>query len=232
MMGDNSAALKSYNTAMEINPGFAPAYLGRALASQSFDRQADISEDLGKALELDPSYGEARLARVAYAMQRGDLEAAQDDLEAAELLMPDSPLLAYYQAELALQSEDQEAALDYARKAYDLDRTYLPAYRLLGEIALANGEFATAKETLEVYLQYAETDARGWMALGQAYMELSGPEQAYSDLLRSVLKQDVDAALEAFGAPKRWMTNCQVCTCTAPSLTWRRTRDRKQSMTW
>ena len=198
MMDDNRAALESYNAALKVNPSFAPAYLGRALASQALDHNADISEDLAKAVELDPNYGEARLQRVAYAMQSGDLEPARGDLEAAELLMPASPLLAYFQAEYALQSGDRGAALEYARKAYDLDRTYLPAYRLLGEMALANGEFATAKEVLEIYLQYAETDARGWMALGQAYMEFTGPEQAYSDLVQSVLKQDVDAALQAF----------------------------------
>ncbi len=198
MMGDNRAALESYNSALKVNPGFAPAYLGRALASLSLDRNADISEDLAKAVELDPDYGEARLQRVAYAMQNGDLEDARGDLEAAELLMPASPLLAYYQAEYALQSGDRETALEYARKAYDLDRTYLPAYRLLGEMALANGEFATAKETLEIYLQYAETDARGWMALGQAYMAFTGPEQAYNDLVQPVLKQDIDTALQAF----------------------------------
>jgi tetratricopeptide (TPR) repeat protein len=198
MMNDPRAALESYNAALKVNPSFAPAYLGRALATRSLDHNADISEDLAKAVELDPNYGEARLQRVAYVMQSGDLEAARGDLEAAELLMPASPLLAYFQAEYALQSGDREDALEYARKAYDLDRTYLPAYRLLGEMALANGEFATAKETLEIYLQYAETDARGWMALGQAYMEFTGPEQAYSDLVRSVLKKDVDAALQAF----------------------------------
>jgi tetratricopeptide (TPR) repeat protein len=198
MMGDNRLALEAYNTALGINPGFAPAYLGRALASRALDRNADIDEDLAKAVEFDPSFGEARLERVAYAMQHGDLEAAQDDLDVAALLMPASPRLAYYQAVLALQSGDRDAALGYARKAYDLDRTYLPAYKLLAEIALANGEFATAKETLEIYLQYAQTDAQGWMALGQAYMEFTGPEQAYNDLVRSVLKQDVDTALQAF----------------------------------
>jgi len=198
MLGDYRAALESYQQVLEVNPSFAPAYLGRARARLALDPRADVGEDLSKAVETDPNYGEARLERASYALAHGDPKTAQEDLDAAQQLLPDSPLLAYALAQAALRSGDRATALEYARKAYDLDRTYLPAYRLLGEMALANGEFSTAKETLEIYLQYADKDARGWMALGQAYMEFTGPEQAYTDLVQSVLKQNVDAALKAF----------------------------------
>ena len=198
MMGDYRAALQSYAQALKIAPAFAPAFLGRARASLALNADAAITDDLDKAIEYDPGFAEARLVRAGYELERGDLEAAQADLDAAEQAIPDSPMIAYYRAQAALLSGDREAALKYARRAYDLDRTLLPAYRLLGEMALANGEFATSKQVLEVYLQYAEDDARGWMALGQAYMEFAGPEQAYEDMVQAVLKKNVEAALQAF----------------------------------
>ena len=198
MLGDYRAAINSYDMALSLNRNFAPAYLGRALASQAIDPEAEVGEDLVKAVEFDPYFGLARLERAAYSMENGDFEAAQKDLEVAKQLMADSPLLAYYLAEVALQSGDRVAALEYARQAYDMDRTMLPVYRLLGELALSNSEFDTAKEVLEIYTQYAEDDARGWMALGQAYMEYTGPEQAYSDLVQLGSERDVEAAMQAF----------------------------------
>jgi tetratricopeptide (TPR) repeat protein len=198
MLGDLKAAIDSYNQALKISPNFAPAYLGRVRARLALDKKADIMDDLDRAIELDPAYAEALLERVAYALQRSDVEAAQADLDVAEALIPESPMLRYYQARVALLAGDREAAFKFARQAYDLDRTLLPVYRLLGEVALANGEFSTAKDVLEVYLQYGEDDAEGWMALGQSYMEIAGPEQAYEDLVQAVLKKDVEAALQAF----------------------------------
>jgi tetratricopeptide (TPR) repeat protein len=198
MQGDYSEALKSYNQALQLSPGFAPAYLGRALASLALDSEAEIDEDLDRAIELDPNYAEARLQRATIALQVGDLESAQEDLEAAAELIPESPMLAYYRARFALQSGDRQEALEYARKAYDLDRTLLPAYLLLGEMAMANGEFELAQEVLEIYLQYKADDAKGWMALGQSYMEITGPEQAYDSLIQAVMKEDVEAAMQAF----------------------------------
>ncbi len=198
MVGDYRAAIDSYDVALSMNQGFAPAYLGRALASQAIDPKRDVGDDLAKAVQYDPDFGLARLEKASYALAGGDFEAAQEDLEVAKQIMTDSPLLAFYLAELALQSGDRVAALEYARQAYELDRTLLPAYRLLGEMALANGEFDTAREVLEIYVQYAEEDARGWLAMGQAYMEFAGPEQAYRDLVQKARKRDVEAAMQAF----------------------------------
>lgn len=198
MQGEPRLALASYNQALDIYPGFAPAFLGRALASLDLDAKADIGEDLDRAVEYDPNFAEARLRRAGVAIQRGDLEAAQEDLDAAEALIPESPLLAYYQAQVLRLEGGREDALESARQAYNLDRTYLPAYRLLGEMALANGEFELAQEVLDIYLQHEPDDAEGWMALGQSFMRIRGPEDAYAGLIHSRVKADLEAAMEAF----------------------------------
>jgi tetratricopeptide (TPR) repeat protein len=198
MLEEPGAALASYNQALDISPGFAPAFLGRALASLDLHAGAEIGEDLDRAIEYDPNFAEARLQRAGVALRRGDLEAAQQDLEAAEAIIPGSPLLAYYHAQALQLAGDRESALEFARQAYDLDRTYLPAYRLLGEMALANAEFELAQEVLDTYLQYEPGDAQGWVALGQSYMRISGPEDAYAGLVHSMVKDDLEAAMEAF----------------------------------
>ncbi len=198
MQEDYRSSLDSYKQSLQISQSFAPAYLGRALASQALDPKTDITQDLDRAIELDPNYVEARLQRVALALRTGDLESAGLDLDAVAELAPDSPMLAYYQARHALQAGEREAALEYARNAYNLDRTLLPAYRLLGEMAVANGEFQLAREILNIYVRYEGEDAEGWLALGQSYLKITGPEQVFDYDAQSVPAKDFEAATEAF----------------------------------
>jgi tetratricopeptide (TPR) repeat protein len=69
---------------------------------------------------------------------------------------------------------------------------------VLGQASLVNGDFETASEVLDTYVQYAENDPIGWMALGQAYAEITAPEQGYSDYEQDAGDQDYEAALDAF----------------------------------
>jgi len=179
LMGDYPAALEAYATALQLNPAFAPAYLGQARLNLALDPQANVSQDLEKAIEYDPNLGEAYLERAAFLLARGEVESALADLEVAETLLPQSPLTALYQARASLLQGDDPRALEQARRAYNADRTLLPAYLTLGLAALANADYDTASQVLQIYVQYAENDPQGWLALGQAYARFRGEQQAY-----------------------------------------------------
>jgi tetratricopeptide (TPR) repeat protein len=170
LMGDFESAIEAYEQAMEINQGFAPAYLGRARATLGNSPQADVTADLGKAIETDPSLVDAYLERADYYLRNEQPEAALEDLAIVEGLFPQSPLLYVLLAEANLLAEDNESALQNAQKAYDLDRTLLPAYLTLARASLANGLPDEAYENAEIYLRYAPTDADGWLVIGMAHM--------------------------------------------------------------
>jgi tetratricopeptide (TPR) repeat protein len=183
-------ALEAYSNAIQIDAQFAPAYWGRAMTRLDANPNADIFEDLERAIEFDAEMGDAYLARADAYLKDEDYEAIQTDLERIEDLLPNSPLLAYYQAQVALALDEREDALEYAQKAVDLDITLLPAYKLLGKAALVNDESDQAVEALETYVLYAEDDAAGWALLGRAYFDAGEDEEMVIDALDKALALD------------------------------------------
>ncbi len=198
LKGSNEDALTAYDQAIEVSVAFAPAYLGRARVLSELAPEYDASGDLTQAITYDPNLFEAYLDLVVYHLSLDEMEEAEAYLETAEALNPESPLIYVYRAIIAIQAGDDQGALEAAREAYKLDITLLPAYLVLGQASLVNGDFETASEVLETYVQYAENDPIGWMALGQAYAEITAPEQGYSDYEQDAGDQDYEAALDAF----------------------------------
>lgn len=164
-----SEAKDAFDQALDLNPNFGPAYLGRARTLLAQDPKADISKDLDAAIKYDPQDGEAYLERATFLLRQGDSQAAQKDLEKAQSLLPDSPQVYLENAQLALQQGDSEAALENARKALELDQTSLPIYRTVGQAAILNQDYKLAIDTLKTYLLYEPDEAEGWALLGQAY---------------------------------------------------------------
>jgi tetratricopeptide (TPR) repeat protein len=164
-----SQAEDAFEQALELNPTFGRAYLGRARALLAQDPKADISKDLDSAIKYDPQDGEAYLERAAFLLRRGDSQAAQQDLEKAQDLLPNSPLVYLENAQMALQQGEAKVALQNAQKALELDQTSLPIYRAVGQSAILNQDFALAIKTLKTYLLYQPDEAQAWALLGQAY---------------------------------------------------------------
>lgn len=178
------AAISNYHKALQLNPDFAPPYLGLARVALELDPQADVLDELDRALQLDPDYGEAYLERAAWYLSKNEIEPASHDLEEAARLLPDSPLLYLHQANLALLQEETALALKAARRARELDLTLLPVYKVLGQAAVLEGDWETAQEALVIYTASSPEDQEAWIALGQA---LSGK-----------IKPDFEGAVQAF----------------------------------
>lgn len=200
LLGENRAALDAYDQAIEVNANFSPAYLGRARARLALDPEANVLEDLNMAVSNDEGYGEAFLERAGFlllqeSIDEQQLEQALDDLEQALQLLPDAPLLYLYRSQAALLQDEQANAFTDAQKAVELDRTLLPAYRLLGQTAALNGANRTAIEALETYTIYETEDASAWVALGQAYYQ-SGKNYYEKALQALDTALDLDNRLE------------------------------------
>lgn len=196
--GNYEEALTAYDQALEVDSYFAPAYLGRSRVLSSLSPDYDVSGDLSQAVTYDPNLFEAYLDLVLFNLNQNEMEVAEEHLDIAEALRPDSPLIYVYRAKIALHAGDDQLALEAAREAYALDVTLLPAYLVLGQASLVNSEFDKAREVLETYVQYAENDPIGWAALGQAYAEITSPEQGYSNYEELQGDRDYVAALKAF----------------------------------
>lgn len=203
MLGEPARALEAFDAAVAAAPGFAPAYFGRACARLALGLADEagfesVEADFEAALAHDSNFGEIYLARAAYWISRGAQDAAHADLLAAEKLLPGSPLLPLYRAQLALQTGDAASAYTLAQEANTLDVTLPETYRTLGQAALVQGDFTEAVKALQVYLQHQEADLPAWLAFGQAQAGLSGPESAGAEFRKKTDVGQLELALEVF----------------------------------
>lgn len=192
--GDYRDARDSYQTAINKDAQFAPAFLGRARANLGLNPQLDVSADLNEAVQLDPNFAEAYVARGAYTMVTHP-SAAEMDLEKALEINPDSALAYLYLADVQLDLGDNGSALSAAEKANQLDLTLVPAYLTLGRAYMANGQADQAMSVLQTYTVYSPGDYSAYLLLGTAYNATGHYDAAVDILTRSINAGQGNAAL-------------------------------------
>ena len=164
-------ALIAFEKAIETNPNFAPAHLGRARILSTLNPEFDIEGDLLHAINIDPDLTNAYLDLIAYYVDADNFELALDYAGRVEDLIPESPLLHLYRSQSLLNLGQYELALEAAQLAYKLDRTILPVYYTLGLTHLQNGNPGRAIHYFETYLRYVQDEARVWESYGRALFE-------------------------------------------------------------
>jgi tetratricopeptide (TPR) repeat protein len=185
LSGQYQAAINEFNTAIALNPKFAPSYLGRARADHALNPKKNILEDLTKTIDLDPNYAEAYMERGMYYIELKDFKAAQADLQMTASL-GDSPMVELSLAKLYLAQQDNEAALEAAKRANQMDLSMLEGYLVLGMAYRANNQTIQAVEVLETYLKYQPDNAEAFAVLGAAYYNRGEFDKAEVNLLESL----------------------------------------------
>jgi tetratricopeptide (TPR) repeat protein len=178
MMAKYEDAVIAYAQALKINPYFAPAYLGRALAYEKINPKADIEGELNYAIEYDPYYVDAYLNRARIRIEHNNPPGALDDLQFAEALFPNQPMVYVLRAQAYLKQNDLSAAMENALLGYEQDKTLLPAYLTLAMVYLANQDVEQSIHYIDIYLLYAYDDAHGWAVKAQAEFQLGNFDQA------------------------------------------------------
>lgn len=175
-LGRYHEALEQYERALFVDPAFAPAYLGRALASRVIDESYDVKKDLDQALVLDPRFGQVYLERAKYFLEEGSYQLAYEDANQATIFLPSSPLAHYYRAEALLGLKDYKEAEKSIVTALELDVNHVPTYLAAGRIRLETGDPASALELLTRYDSHASNKPwEFYYSLGKAYF-LSGED--------------------------------------------------------
>lgn len=194
LLGEYDIAIQSYQSVLEINQDFAPAYLGRALAQLGKNPEANIVNDLQKAIALEPNYADAHLEFASYQFNHSSPGAALEVLQFVEGILVDNPR--YYQirarAELALGMDEE--ALNSAIMAYDMDVTDLAVYLILGEAYLENDQIDEALDAIRTYGQFEPDTGMYWALLGRVHYELESYDEAY-EALEKALEFDDELAI-------------------------------------
>jgi tetratricopeptide (TPR) repeat protein len=179
-------ARDAYQEAININPYFAPAFVGRALANLGLNPDIEVQADFDNAIAIDPQYPEAYIQRGIYLIEHGYPAAAISDLETVIELTPGSALAWMYLAQAQLGKGDSEEALQSALKANELDLTLVPVYLILAQAYIANDQTADAVAVLQTYTIYEPNDVDAFLALGTAY-NAAGEYQSALEALNSFL---------------------------------------------
>jgi tetratricopeptide (TPR) repeat protein len=183
--GDYYSARDTYQEVINLSPGFAPAFLGRARANLALNPEADVSNDLDNAIYLDPTFTEAYIERGAYRILQMPNQAITD-LQTAIELSPDSALAYNYLARAQLAVGLDEEALASALHANQIDQTMLPVYLTLGQAYLNTHQPEAAVGVLQTYNLYVLEDVAGLVSLGSAYNALGDYEQALTVLDQAI----------------------------------------------
>jgi tetratricopeptide (TPR) repeat protein len=199
-MGEFDTAIQSYEMALDLNPDFAPAYLGRALAQLGLDPDFNMVPDLQSAIALEPNYADAHLEFANYQIGQGSPGAALEVLEFVAGLLDGYPR--YYQlraiAELALGQDVQ--ALEDALKAFEMDITNLDTYLILAEAYFENDQPREAEQAVHTYGQYRQDDARYWAFSGRTQYEQGKFEDAFAALEQAIeLNPELAIAHQYYG---------------------------------
>jgi tetratricopeptide (TPR) repeat protein len=96
-LGDFDRAILDYQRALELKPGdpktvrnLRIAHTRRGLAAARIGEVDRALADLSRAIELEPGHPTAYVRRAELRLERGDVQAAIDDLEAAVGIAPDN----------------------------------------------------------------------------------------------------------------------------------------------
>ena len=165
--------------AVEIDPYYADAWALLAIAQSSlrYGYSRDVDDGFAAAhaaIAIDPSIAEAHLPMVKRAQQRGDLDEAAKQMEAAIRLGPDSWEVNKEAGRYYLMQRDVPAATRHYEKAVDLVDGDFHAWAMLATCYLALGERAKLRKAAKMMVSEGQRAVQQDPSNGAALGILAG----------------------------------------------------------
>ena len=158
--GDDEAALRHYDAAIDQAPELRDAQFNRAVSLGRLGRQAEAEEQLRHVLEIDPADEEVYLALAQALAGRGQFGDARDVLQGGLSEVQESRLLMGAMVQLLLASPDPEvrdaaAAVPLATQLHDIEPSIQNGAMVAAALGAA-GRSSEAAEWQERVLREAE----------------------------------------------------------------------------
>ena len=189
----NRLAVEAYQKAIELDPNYAAAYAGRAIAEGYLadfmgDREGleRAGQDVEKAIELAPNDPSGYLAR-SYIRQNWlwDWFGAQEDIEKALALDPRNSDV-HFQYALLLESLGRLPEATVAqKKATELDALSSQDWRYLARLYTEIGDYASADAALGRAIELEPTSVFALTILGRLRLA-EGRAQEALDVFRNI----------------------------------------------
>jgi TolB-like protein/Flp pilus assembly protein TadD len=202
---DLERATQEFLKAVELDPGFALAWVGvadshsllrtyKGLPQGAFENVRD--EAINKALDIDPKLGEAYTSLGSLLLTRGELPAAEEAWKTAIRYSPNYATAHHWLANMLRWSPARmPEAITYAQRAVELDPNSAIILGNLANTYFANGDMANARRYFEQQIDAHPNFARGYEGYADvlaAHGDLVGAVESQ----RKVIELDPDSIAE------------------------------------
>ena len=181
-------ALRSFQQALKLDPGWAPAHAGlaRALVEDNPPAAALAAE---RALAIDPELADARLLLADIDIDNSHHDAAREKIQAVLAVNPSHLTAHAMLGGMAYVRGDRAAYEAAVRRVLEINPAYGEVYRIAGSMAARNYRFDEAVELVRQAVTLDPTSSRGFADLGMHLMR-TGEEAEARRALERAFKTD------------------------------------------
>jgi tetratricopeptide (TPR) repeat protein len=166
-IGEHDRAIENYGRAIEVNPGYFPAYYSRAGAYYAKGDYDQAIEDYGRAIELKPNYSEAFNNRAIAYLGKGAVDKAIADFSSAIRLNPNNTAAVVNRGHIyAADGQFERADVDFSsaiKLKPNIARLYVDRAR--AKFYLGQTEAAVGDLTMAIKLDPSNGYAVIWLHL-------------------------------------------------------------------
>jgi len=187
---DLKTAIEYFNQAIEIDPEYALAYAGLASAYVVLPDYAGLPPKevmpkgkvaAAKALELDPTLGEAHAVLGAISENEWDWASAEIEYKRAIELNPSYPTAHQWYSQILIYFDRFDEALAEIKRALKLDPLSLILNSVLGNALYFGRRFEEAADQFRKTLELDSSFAHAHLYLGWVHVQLGQLEKAISE---------------------------------------------------
>jgi tetratricopeptide (TPR) repeat protein len=145
----------------------------------------DAVEQLTKAIDIQPDYDKAYLARADAYEQLGMIREAAEDYDRAATFLDKKPEAFYEAGRLYFELADYEKAIDRLDKSISLKRNYVEPYQVKVNVLMAQEQYEEALEVAHDALALKETTYNFYLH-GTANEKMGRLESAEADFINAI----------------------------------------------
>ena len=198
--GNHREALACFDTALELNPNLADAYLNRAAVNALLEHYKAAITDCDNALKLNPDLALAYINRATAKSFLGEAEEAIDDYDAVLKLNPDFAIVYNNRAAANISLKRYKAAIADCDSAIKLEPNLVQSYicRAMARSALEQNEAALAD--FDIALKLAPDSVEIYFARAHFKFTLKDYAGTIEDYDKIVsLNPELGASLNVYG---------------------------------
>jgi adenylate cyclase len=189
----NQEAMKAFDKAIEIDPTFARAYVGKAAIFNDWGQPQQALRESEKAIKLDPNLSWGFSIRGWAYVGLLNYQKAVEDLNKAIELDPNYAYAYCNRSWAYFRLNKYHQALDDANKAIEIDPEFSIGYFRRGRVLASLNKLQDAIKDFDKAIELDPMFSGSFLSRGYTFLKLGKTEQALEDFKKAAGLGDNDA---------------------------------------